>query len=247
MRLALMTDIHANLEAFTACLEHARTHGVDGFALLGDFVGYGADPGPVVDIVMEMVQAGAVAVFGNHDAAVLNGPGPRMHDDARRVVEWTRGHLDAAQLAFLAKLPATVEQDDRLLVHANAWAPTGWEYVSGTMEAGRSMRATRCRLTFCGHIHEPVLFHMGPDGRVGEFVPIAGSRIPLTRSRRWLVIPGSVGQPRDGLPAAAYAVYDDASNHLASFRVPYDYDTTARKIDALGLPQNLGKRLQRGF
>ncbi len=246
MRLALLSDIHANQEAFEACLVHARALAVDRYALLGDFVGYGPDPGPVLERVMALVSAGAAAVIGNHDAAVLAGPGPHMNGEARRVVQWTRERLDDAQLAFLAALPERIERDGRLLVHANAWAPREWAYVAGTLEAARSLRATTCRLTFCGHIHEPALFHMGADGRVASFTPIAGVAVPLARTRRWLAIAGSVGQPRDGNPAAAYAVYDDAGDLLVWYRVPYDYETSARKIAQAGLPPNLGERLRRG-
>jgi diadenosine tetraphosphatase ApaH/serine/threonine PP2A family protein phosphatase len=246
MRLALLADIHANEEAFAACLAHASAVGVDGYALLGDLVGYGADPCSVIDRAIELVRGGAPAVLGNHDAAVVAGAGPRMSPDARRVVEWTRSRLDEARIAFLARLPEKIEQDDRLLVHANAWNPLGWEYIGGRLEAGRSMRATSRRLTFCGHIHEPILFHMGQDGRVHDFVPTPGREVPLARPRRWLVIPGSVGQPRDGDPSAAYAIFDDEREVLTTYRVPYDHEVTASKIEALGLPANLGARLRRG-
>ncbi len=168
-----------------------------------------------------------------------------MQDDARGVVEWTRRELGAAQIEFLKGLPLTEERDGRLYAHANAWAPSGWEYVTGPVEAARSIRATPCRITFCGHVHEPILYHMTAAGRVLAFQPVPGTGIPLGPSRRWLAIPGSAGQPRDGNPAACYALLDDARDVLTYFRVPYDHETAARKVRAAGLPESLGLRLRR--
>jgi diadenosine tetraphosphatase ApaH/serine/threonine PP2A family protein phosphatase len=196
MRWGILTDLHANREAVEAVLEHATGQRIDRYALLGDFVGYGADPGWVVDLARDFVAAGAVAVMGNHDIAVVRGPSPSMRPDPRYVVEWTRDHLDARQVEFLATLPLTHEEDGILFVHANAWDPPGWEYVAGRMEAVRSLLATQKTLTFCGHMHEPRLYHLSPTGKAGEFVPTRGMPIPVPASRRWLVIPGSAGQPR---------------------------------------------------
>src|SRR5690242_5626723 len=123
MKLALVTDIHANREALTAVLAHAEAQGAERYVFLGDYVGYGADPGWVVDIVGTFVARGAVAVLGNHDAAVVRGPTPAMRPEPRRAIEWTRHQLDAAQLEFLSSRPYTVADEDRLYVHANAWAP----------------------------------------------------------------------------------------------------------------------------
>ena len=246
MRIALLSDVHANLEALAACLEHTRSLGVGQRVYLGDLVGYGADPGPVVEIVEEGIRRGDVAVLGNHDAAVSRGISDRMSLDAQIVVEWTRAHLTDSQLALLAALPFACEQGGRLYVHANAWAPDEWEYVLTPFDAGRSMRASPWGLTFCGHVHTPALYHMGSDGRVAAFDPVPGVAIPLGPQRRWLTIPGSAGQPRDGNPAACYAVFDDATRRLTCFRVPYDHETAARKIAAAGLPQALDTRLVNG-
>src|SRR5512133_854260 len=114
MKIALLADLHANREAVAATLAHAAGQGVERHVFLGDFVGYGADPGWVVDRVREHVANGALAVRGNHDAAVLRGPAPSMVADARAVVGWTREHLDAGQLGFLASLPLTVVEGEIL-------------------------------------------------------------------------------------------------------------------------------------
>jgi len=243
MKLALIADIHANREAFAAVLAHAAAQGADRHAFLGDYVGYGADPGWVVDRVREHTAAGAIAVLGNHDAAVTQGPQPSMVADARTVVAWTRGRLDAGQLAFLAALPLSAVEDDLLFVHANAWAPADWAYLEGRGQAMHSLQATDCRLTFCGHVHVPMLYHLASTGKGGEFKPSPGVAIPLSMQRRWLAIPGSAGQPRDGDPAACYAIFDAGQPSLTFHRVPYDHAAAAAKVRAAGLPERVAERL----
>lgn len=246
--LALITDIHANREALTACLDHAERHGAQRYLLLGDFVGYGADPGWVVDRVMALVEEKrAIALLGNHDAAAAVAPRERLNPDARLVIDWTRARLDSRQLDFLARLPLQYEDGPCLYVHANAYAPDEFEYITGAFEAGRSMRSTRARITFCGHVHEPMLYHMGINQRTEEFKPVPGSPIPLSASRRWLALPGSCGQPRDGNPAACYAILDELTYMLTFWRVPYDHQEAARKMRAAGLPQRLASRLEGGI
>ena len=114
------------------------------------------------------------------------------------------------------------------------------------MEAMRSMHATKAQVTFCGHVHMPTLYHMTMTGKTGEFLPTPEHSIPLSKQRRWLVIPGSVGQPRDGNPAACYATFDTNTQELTYFRVPYDNETAAKKIIAAGLPISLAQRLMTG-
>lgn len=246
MKIALIADLHANRESVGAVMAHASTQGIDRYAFLGDFVGYGADPGWVVDLVRDHVERGAIAVMGNHDAAVVQGPLPTMIPEARQVVEWTRERLDAEQLAFLAAMPMSVTDADRLFVHANAFAPADWAYVLGRMEAVRSLQSTNARFTFCGHVHDPKLFHLTGTGKIGDFVPSDGMPIPLSEQRRWLVIPGSAGQPRDGNPAASFITYDTASREVTYRRASYDYEATAQRVRDNGLPDRLAERLLNG-
>ena len=246
MRLAVLTDLHANLEALEAVLEHARKQGAEQLAFLGDLVGYGADPAPVVDRVRAAVAAGALALKGNHDEAAVSGPPRAMRPDAARAVTWTREHLEPDQLEFLAGLPLTIERGERLFVHASAAHPADWSYVLSPLDAGRSLRAVTARQIFSGHTHTPALYHLSVDAGVAGFKPVPGTPIKLSALRRWLVIPGSVGQPRDGNPAACYAMLDDATDVLVFHRVPYDAEQAARKIRAAGLPGDLGARLELG-
>ena len=246
MKLALITDLHANREAVQSVLDHAKAQGAGRYAFLGDYVGYGADPGWVVDTVIEHVRQGAIAVGGNHDAGTTRGPSPNMRLDARRVIEWTQQQLNEKQLGFLRSLPLAQVDGDMLFVHANAFAPADWEYIQGRIEAVRSLHATPCHYTFCGHMHEPKLFHLSGTGKAGEFVPTAGVPIPVPAHRQWLVIPGSAGQPRDGNPAACYAMFDVAEQTLTFHRVPYDHEAAANKIRLAGLPPGLADRLAHG-
>lgn len=247
MRVAILTDLHANREAVEAVLDHVAGQQVQSFALLGDFVGYGADPSWVLDQVRRLVADGAAAVQGNHDQATVQGPTPEMRPEPRLVIDWTRSQLSAEQVEFLARLPYTHESGGSLYVHANAWAPSEWGYILGRFDAVRSLQATQARITFCGHVHEPRLFHLSGIGKAGDFVPTAGVPIPLLAQRQWLVLPGSVGQPRDGDPAACYAIHDRAAGTLTYWRVPYDHETAAAKIRAAGLPAALGDRLAHGI
>ena len=245
MLIAIFTDIHGNREALEACLAHAERHPIDRYVFLGDFVGYGADPGFVVDTVEDFAARGAIALLGNHDSAAIGAP-ERMNDQATLAIEWTRQQLNPAQRDFLNKLPLTAEDDDRLYVHASAASPAAWDYVLEERAASRSLMATDAAVTFCGHTHLPALFYMTATAKIAGFDPDAGVAMPLTRQRRWVAVIGAVGQPRDRNPAACYALYDDGPRSLTYLRVPYDVDTAARKIRDAGLPSFLSARLAWG-
>ncbi len=242
MLLALFSDIHGNRQAFSACLEAARGRGAERFVFLGDFVGYGGDPEWVVQTATELIADGAVAVRGNHDQAIST-PTETMNDDARAAIEWTRDRLSAAQRRFLAELPFALEEEDRLYVHSEASQPERWRYVQATPDAARSMIATRAHVTFCGHIHKPALYSMSATAKMTSFVPVAGVPINLLKGRQWLAVLGSVGQPRDRNPAAAFALYDTATRELTFCRVPYDVEAAAQRIRDNGLPLWLAERL----
>jgi diadenosine tetraphosphatase ApaH/serine/threonine PP2A family protein phosphatase len=243
--IALFTDIHGNREALEACLAHASRRAIDRFVFLGDYVGYGADPGFAVDTVQEFVARGAIALLGNHDSAAI-GTRERMNDEAMLAIQWTRAQLEESQFAFLRSLRLTAEDGDRLYVHASGAAPASWQYVLDPPAAGRSLHATSADLTFCGHTHVPALFHLTATGKVAGFEPADGVAMPLTWQRRWVAVIGAVGQPRDHNPAACYALYDDTTRELTYVRVPYDVEGAARKIREAGLPLFLSARLAWG-
>ena len=246
MLWALFADVHANLEALQACLEHARERGAQRFALLGDLVGYGADPAAVTEVAMGLTAAGAVSVKGNHDQAI-EGSAAYLNDTARAAIEWTRSHLEPRHRDYLAQLPMVAREAPICFVHASADAPHRWNYVDGTVAAWRSSQAADAVYTFSGHVHDQGLYFERPGGGMGAFRPVPGTPIPVGRHRRWLAIAGSVGQPRDGNPAAAYALFDAEREQITFHRVPYDHIAAADKIEKSGLPPGLAYRVRKGI
>jgi diadenosine tetraphosphatase ApaH/serine/threonine PP2A family protein phosphatase len=245
VRLAVFADIHANRQAFSACLDFAWAHGAERIVCLGDIVGYGADPEWAVDTVMGLVDDGAIAVIGNHDHAVST-PSETMNAEAQAAIEWTRGRLSAPQRRFLAELPLKRQEGDRLYVHSEASHPARWHYVRGTAEAARSIGATEAQVTFCGHVHRPALYSMSSAAKMTSFIPTPDVPVQFLSGRRWLAVLGSVGQPRDGVPAASFAMVDTSSREITYCRVPYDIEAAAARIRANGLPHWLGDRLLLG-
>lgn len=245
MRIALLSDIHANREAFEACLADAARRGAERLVLLGDLVGYGGDPAWAVARARELAAAGAILLKGNHDeAAVADRRG--MTSDAAAAAAWTRGVLDAEAKRFLAALPLTAAEEDRLYVHAGAAQPERWDYVRNAEDARRSLEAVEARIVLCGHVHVPALYGLTATEKLVPFRPVADVPVPLAAPRRWLAVLGAVGQPRDRNPAAAYAMLDTATSELAMHRVPYDIAGAMARIRAAGLPDWLALRLAQG-
>jgi diadenosine tetraphosphatase ApaH/serine/threonine PP2A family protein phosphatase len=162
------------------------------------------------------------------------------------VIEWTRGELGPAQREFLASLPLTRDEDDHLYVHSEASNPKNWIYVKSVAEAARSLSMTPAQVTFCGHIHQPALYSMSATAKMTSFTPTTSFAIQLLPGRRWLAVLGSVGQPRDGNPAASYALLDTEKRELTYCRAPYDIEQAAAQIRKKGLPIWLADRLRVG-
>jgi diadenosine tetraphosphatase ApaH/serine/threonine PP2A family protein phosphatase len=242
MLIALFADIHANREALEACLEDARNEGAQSYVFLGDLVGYGPDPVWVIESVAAMVVAGALAIQGNHDAAVEDVRF-RMSPLAEAAIAWTRRQLSSQHCQFLKSLPLDLHDDDRLYVHASADDPESWNYILSPSDALRSFRATAQRLTLCGHTHIPALFNESEVALPHHHVPTPNRAMPLLTRRRWLAVLGAVGQPRDHNADACYGLFDTASSRLTYRRVAYDYEVTAEKIRSAGLPEALARRL----
>jgi diadenosine tetraphosphatase ApaH/serine/threonine PP2A family protein phosphatase len=245
MLVAILSDLHANLPALEACLKHARGLGVQGHAFLGDLVGYGAEPGAVLDRVGELAAAGAPVVLGNHDVGVL-GEEDTTDGEARRAAQWTQSVLTPAQREFLQALPLTHRAEKALYVHASAARPSDFPYVRGPDSARDSLKATDATHTFVGHMHHQRLYYLAADGLAYSFKPTAGVAIPVPSHRRWLAVVGSVGQPRDRDPTAAYATFDAAKRQVTFHRVPYDWELAAQRIRQAGLPAFFADRLEDG-
>ena len=248
MRIAVITDIHGNFEALQACLRHARRAGAERYALLGDFVGYGADPAAVVEQVAELHAQGAIVLRGNHEDAVVGEP-VGFNPQARESALWTRAQLDRTALDFLAELPLTAREDWVLFAHASAQDPERWIYVDSTRSAAGCLDAypPGVRLGVFGHVHKQVLFHRArPELSPGRFDPVPGAEITLSPARLWAALAGSAGQPRDGNPAAAWLLIDMERQSLTFHRATYDVDATARRILQVGLPAWFAHRLATG-
>lgn len=250
MKLALLSDLHANRQALDACLQHARAQGASHFALLGDLVGYGADPVAVVEQAMALAEAGAWIVQGNHDAMALQPPA-QAQTLGEQSAQWTHAQLTPAHRAFLQGLPLQAQFGQTLLVHASPERPERWRYVQDADVAQRNLAFVAeahpaLRHVFCGHVHQQALYYQGQGGKAMAFAPHAGVAIPVPAHRRWLATVGSVGQPRDGDPRAMYALLDTDAGRLSFQRVPYDHAAAAAAIRAAGLPAALADRLEQG-
>lgn len=249
MKLALLSDIHANIQALDVCLEHARGRGAQRYAVLGDLVGYGADPGAVVRRVMAMAQGGALVIKGNHDEKAVAPPleSKTMGDIT---AAWTHAQLTDEEKRFLGALPMTLQHESVLLVHASVEAPELWRYVYDVQAAALSLNAAKAlegvRYVFGGHVHFQALYFRGLGAGLRKLVPLPGAAIAVVRHRHWLATIGSVGQPRDGNPHAMYAVLDTDLDQLTFHRVPYDHGAAAEAIRRAGLPAFFADRLEMG-
>ena len=249
MKLALLSDLHANRRALVACLAHARRAGATHFAVLGDLVGYGAEPVSVVETVMELAEQGALVVRGNHDTAAQGGSGTGGSGE-QVAARWTQTQLAAPHRDFLAQLPLTASLDDALLVHADPHEPAQWQYLDRPALVRRALGAAQrqwgASKVFCGHVHHQQLYYRAADGQPMAFAPVPGVPVPLAAHRNWLAVVGSVGQPRDGDPRAMYALFDVAQARLSFHRIAYDHIAAAAAIRAAGLPESFAIRLERG-
>lgn len=195
---------------------------------------------------MALKAEGAVVLRGNHDAAIAT-PDLAMNSLARAAIDWTRPRLDAEAKAFLAALPMTYEMEGMLFVHADASAPSRWNYVVDTASAHASLGpATTAHLTVCGHVHRPQLYCFTATAKVVRHQPEIGASIPLAPHRRWLAVVGAVGQPRDGNPAAGFALVDTSAREITYLRA-HDHEAAASKVRAAGLPEQLALRLEAGL
>jgi diadenosine tetraphosphatase ApaH/serine/threonine PP2A family protein phosphatase len=247
VRLAALSDIHANPLALDACLARAEELGATQLALLGDLVGYGPDPAAVVERIRALQAAGAWVLQGNHDALAAAPPAEaRTVDEAG--ARWTHDRLDEAQRRWLATLPLLRVEPPCLLVHASADAPAAWRYVNNPLVAHDSLAAAcsheGVRYVLGGHVHLQALWYQGRGSTLMLFEPAPGKTIPVPAHRRWLATVGSAGQPRDGNPAAAFALLDTDAAQLTFHRVPYDVGAMVALARRAGAPADAIRRLE---
>lgn len=249
MRFALLSDIHSNLQALQASLEHARQQQVQRFMILGDLVGYGANPTEVVEHIMLLAEEGAGILKGNHDDMAVSPPA-EVTNVGNATALWTHNQLSDAQRQWLDALPMTLHHDAAYFVHASADRPELWRYVYDARAAGASLDAASrwpgVRYVFGGHVHNQSLYCRGATDALRLVTPKPGVAVSVSGHRQWVGTIGSVGQPRDGKPQAMYAVLDTDRAQLTFHRVPYDHHGAAAAIRKAGLPEFFADRLERG-
>lgn len=250
MKIALLSDIHANWPALQACMAHARTQGVDQWAFLGDLVGYGAEPVPVLECVMQMAAQGAWVLQGNHEAMALQPPPASDTSLGAATAQWTHDQLRSEHRDFIQALPLVLDQPPLLLVHASADVPPNWRYVDDADSAGRCRDAALAlggsTHVMVGHVHTQALYYQGTGRSLMSFAPQPGLPVPVSPRRPLVACVGSCGQPRDRDPRAMYAVYDTVAARMVFHRIPYNHKEAAAAIRRAGLPEMFAQRLEVG-
>jgi diadenosine tetraphosphatase ApaH/serine/threonine PP2A family protein phosphatase len=242
MRVAVVSDIHGNLHALRAVLDAVAAEEVDALWCLGDLVGYGPRPN---ECCAEVERAASLCLVGNHDLGVLGHiPIAEFSDDAAAAARWSQSVLDAEARAFLERLDSLAITDGAELFHASPRDPV-WEYVLSDETALAAFRLTSAPVVLVGHSHVALAFVLEGGAVDGAVVP-GGAEIDLSDGR-FILNPGSVGQPRDGDPRAAYLVLDLDARRALHRRVDYPIERTQEEIRERGLPQALADRLTHGL
>lgn len=246
MRALVLSDIHANLAALEAVLKDAATVGYDVVWCLGDTVGYGPEPDECVARVRSLRPE---AVVGNHDwAAVGRMDVDDFNPEARRAVLWTQKHLNPSSMAWLRLLPSEPLMEGAFtLTHGSPRDPV-WEYILRPSDASENLAYFDTPFCLVGHTHVPALHIWNArDGKVRLAAPLVGRAMPLQSGARIIINPGSVGQPRDNDPRAAYAILDTEQMTWLPRRAAYPIEITQAHMRAAGLPERLINRLAFGW
>lgn len=243
MRVLIISDIHANLVAFETVLKHAKGEW-DYVWCLGDVVGYGPRPNECCDLLKTLPH---LCLAGNHDWAALNRLDIRTFNaDARRAVTWTQDTLTDENMQYLADLPVTFVLGEYTLVHASPREPI-WEYILDPLIAALNFPQFETPICFVGHTHTPIIYQeMNPQESPVAVPPIDGERIDL-KGQRLIINPGSVGQPRDNRPDAAYAILHVEEKIYEHRRIPYDVSKTQQQMRDADMPDRLITRLAHGW
>ena len=243
MRYLILSDLHANLQALDAVLEDAQAVGYDAVLVLGDLVGYGADPAAVMDRTLALDPVAMIR--GNHDKVCAGIESPLLFNDAARVsAEWTAATLDDDHLRILRDLPKGPRLVNASIEICHGTPFDEDHYVFDDHDASRAADAAQARICLFGHTHVPAIFATAQDPVVAS--PDSVDMLRLPKEAPVLINVGSVGQPRDGDPRAAYGVLDSAAGTLRLRRVPYDVEAAQAAIINAGLPEWLAFRLERG-
>jgi predicted phosphodiesterase len=242
MRILVFSDIHANLSALEAVLASAGQ--IDAAWCLGDLVGYGPDPNECIQRVNDLPNL--KCILGNHDAAALEQIDPAtFNPEARQALHWTQNTLSEFSLSFLRHLPERIDLEEVTLVHGSPRQPV-WEYLLDTYNATRCFDFFQSQHCFVGHTHLPIIYHLPAERRLARLVlPEANCQVSL--EPRMIINPGSVGQPRDRDPRAAYIIYDPEEFTCDFHRVEYEVTSVQQRMKVLGLPDRHIQRLTQGW
>ena len=252
MRYLIVSDLHSNDEAFSAVLSRVKRKRFDRVICLGDFVGYAADPNKVLDRFRHLPKT-TFSIRGNHDKVVTGAdPGELFNPPALYAARWTANRLSKPNLEFLKRLPPGPTIVDDLFVVCHGSPLDEDAYIFSDFDASMNFiqmdrMAAGIEVCFFGHSHIPSVFTLEVDGIRVEAIRGARAKLRLEPGKRYLVNPGSVGQPRDRNPRASYVLYDTVEGVVHFDRVPYDVEATRRKILRAGLPPVLGDRLVIGL
>jgi diadenosine tetraphosphatase ApaH/serine/threonine PP2A family protein phosphatase len=242
LRLAAISDVHSNLVALEAVLADIRKRKVRRRVFVGDAVGYGPEPDRVTEIIKKECRTGAVA--GNHDWGVLGLTDVNYFNSlARAAIEWTGRTITKQTRATLEGWPLVkvLKKDDVLLVHSTPVEPADWDYLFSAPQAARFFDSFTQRICLVGHSHVPFIAELTPGGEVVD----RGKEAELREGCRYIINVGSVGQPRDQDPRAAYALFDEGMVRIV--RVKYDIEATQRRMAEVDLPAPLAERLSLGM
>ncbi|HEY9077602.1 MAG TPA: metallophosphoesterase family protein [Anaerolineaceae bacterium] len=242
MRILVFSDIHANLPALEAVLENAGDF--DAAWCLGDLVGYGPNPNEVIERVRSLPNL--ICLLGNHDAAAIGMLDiENFNFEARQSILWVQNYLSTESSQFLKSLPEKLVTDEVTLAHGSPRSPI-WEYILDAYSAWENLDHFSTPFCFVGHTHLPIGFHISPDAQpMNWFLPSITT--PHAMIPRMILNPGSVGQPRDHNPRAAYAIYDTEQHIWSAHRVEYDVRLTQEHIRLAGLPPRHADRLAGGW
>lgn len=245
MKIAILSDIHSNLEALQACYRKSLLLGVQQYVCLGDIIGYAADPVATLEMVMSL--PGIIVVRGNHDEAVLSGSYPASNSRIQQAIIWTHQQLSSDHLAYIESLPYINSLNNAVFAHSSVYQPDKWEYLYCPEQIKKCLKVAQGSLVFLGHTHIPILYYETSSGEIKEYQAEESCAIPLYHQRRYVINVGSVGQPRDRNNAASFVVLDTDMDEVTFYRVTYDYTRTARKILAADLPTRFAERLKESY
>jgi len=241
MKYAIFADIHSNLEAFQAVLDSMEKEGAEKKIFLGDVVGYGADPNECIGLLKKNSD---ISIAGNHDYGLVGKTSlDGFNRYAKEALLWTKKVVSEDNIDYLRSLPILTEFDSMTLVHSSPKYPERWHYIMSSVEAAEQFSAFNTQACFIGHSHRPIIIKMNPAGEISGG---AVSEMQIKRGYCYIINGGSVGQPRDGNPDAAYCLYDSEQGLAKIVRVPYDIKGQQDKMKKAGLPEHLIDRIKYG-